>query len=77
MLTTIGRLPAAVAVSLGGVDQGGGIYDVSLAVGAMVRALGGVESSIPADARYTEDGAGAAVDVRYQEDGVTIRETEV
>lgn len=33
-------------------------------------------SDVPADARYTEDGAGAAVDPRYEEDGITIRTTE-
>ncbi len=33
-------------------------------------------SDIPADARYEEDAAGAATDVRYEEDGVTVRQSE-
>lgn len=76
MLVTLGRMPVALATSLSGVDQGGGVFDVSPPVAAMVRALGGGASALPANARYEEDGAGAATVVRYEEDGVTIRLTE-
>lgn len=76
MLVTLGRMPAALAASLSGVDQGGGVFEVSTPVAAIVRALGGGESAIPADARYEEDAAGAATDVRYEEDGVTVRQSE-
>ena len=31
---------------------------------------------VPADARYEEDAAGAATVVRYEEDGVTVRQSE-
>lgn len=44
MHVSIGRLPAAVVCALGGVDQGGGVYDVSPAVTALCRAFGGVAS---------------------------------
>lgn len=54
---SIGRMPSAIVVALGGVAQGGGIYAVSPAVAAMLRAFGGSEGSgIPANALLAEDG---------------------
>lgn len=55
---SIGRMPSAIVVALGGVAQGGGIYAVSPAVAAMLRAFGGSESGggIPANALLAEDG---------------------
>lgn len=44
MLVTLGRLPVTVAIALGGVAQGGGVFDVPLPVAAIVRACGGAES---------------------------------
>lgn len=44
MLVTLGRMPTEIVAALGGVDQGGGVYDVSLPVAMMVRAVGGAES---------------------------------
>lgn len=51
MHVTIGRLPTAIVVALGGVDQGGGVYDVSAAVAALCRALGGAVSGGGATSR--------------------------
>ena len=55
MLVTLGRMPPAVD-ALGGVDQGGGVFDVSLPVAAMVRALGGGAAATAGEVRVTSTG---------------------
>ena len=58
MLVTLGRLPTAIVYALGGVDQGGGVFDVSPAVAAIVRAVGGAVSEGGETFRILREDAG-------------------
>lgn len=57
MFVSLGRAPERVAYALGGVPQGGGVFEVSLAAGAIIIALGGErQASGDINAELREDG---------------------
>lgn len=52
---TLGRAAEPLAYALGGTPDGAG-FEVSLAAAALLRALGGAEITVPANALLAEDG---------------------